>query len=380
MHNRYLSECSRVSEQSASKRFLRRIGLPAALAGTVLFGAESIEAATPIHADTGLVFPVEHTGNGVFARNSPHWNDTQRIAGDGAYDGDNVELLCGVTDGDPVGPYNNRTWHKVIDLNRSSEGQFWINDHLVKTPVNANQLVPGERDCEEQQANQGPRATSIFFSPISGMPNGLALPNIASINYALNDWSSGDCSDWKTHKLLENMPSTINTLAGWSRGRMGPAYFLETATEQRKEQIHTIILFDPGDTVDFTHGGCETNQEHRYDLNALYGDWVKSDLQNRLFVYTGIVSEEGPAKTANQQEPFDQQVGNGALDAKGFTGLWKYYFADIWNQSFANQVQVCDYSGMSHTNVLKNFYQSVKNMPSVCPDAPGGQRPVAWNP
>ncbi|MGF7229229.1 MAG: amidase domain-containing protein [Candidatus Saccharibacteria bacterium] len=140
-------DSSPVIEQSLSQRLLHRFGLPLALATTAIGGVEFADAA-PIHADSGIVYTVENTGDGVYARNSPHENDTQRISGLGAYDGDSVELVCGVTSGDPIGKYNNHTWHKVIDLSRSSEGQFWINDHWLTTPGVANQLAPGEANCD----------------------------------------------------------------------------------------------------------------------------------------------------------------------------------------------------------------------------------------
>jgi len=98
-------------------------------------------------ADSNSIYVVEGTDGGVWSRYSPHQNDTPHINGQGAYDGDRVQLECGVTNGDPVGPYANHTWHKVKDLSRS-EPDFWLNDHWIASPNKANELAPGEPSCE----------------------------------------------------------------------------------------------------------------------------------------------------------------------------------------------------------------------------------------
>jgi hypothetical protein len=84
---------------------------------------------------------------------------------------------------------------------------------------------------------------------------------------------------------------------------------------------------------------------------------------NRLTVLTGLRSEE---KTG------------GDHGRSTFAGLWKYYFAGIWNQPFAWKAQVCDYDGMGHSNVLRNFAYIVNSPPaSPCPPGPNL---TAWNP
>lgn len=76
---------------------------------TGLLATATTFEASPAQADEVLVYTVQDTEVGIFARNSPHENDTDRVVGKGAYDGDRIELLCGITNGDPVGPYNNHT-------------------------------------------------------------------------------------------------------------------------------------------------------------------------------------------------------------------------------------------------------------------------------
>lgn len=124
-------------------------------AATGLCAATAAVEAVPASADDALVYTVEGTDVGVYARHSPRENDTERIPGQGAYDGDRVKLVCGVTNGDAVGERGNHTWHKVMDRT-NGQGPFWISDHWVNTPVNwldstpkANALAPGERNCDD---------------------------------------------------------------------------------------------------------------------------------------------------------------------------------------------------------------------------------------
>src|SRR5690242_6719249 len=103
---------------SATTSYLKRNGgevaWRAALAGlTVAVGAGWIgRESRSAEAATGPNYTVAGTAaGGVYSRNTPHTNVTPRIVGRGAYPNDVLTLECGVTDGDPVGPYNNHTWY-----------------------------------------------------------------------------------------------------------------------------------------------------------------------------------------------------------------------------------------------------------------------------
>ncbi|HVB22292.1 MAG TPA: hypothetical protein VNG51_10130 [Ktedonobacteraceae bacterium] len=119
----------------------------AALALTGGGVAMTLKAQTA-RADSLPVYTVtDNAAGGVWARQSPHTIDTLEITGDGVYPGDQVELICGVTNGDPVGPFNNTTWHYINDDTRPSEGQFWVADHHLNTPNPPSQMTPGEVPC-----------------------------------------------------------------------------------------------------------------------------------------------------------------------------------------------------------------------------------------
>src|SRR6266571_1630609 len=125
---------------------------------TLLLGVAtlgSVQVAHLAHADTNLVFKVDATtaAGGVYARFGPHTSNTTRTNGYGVNPNQFVKLLCGVTDGEPVGPYQNKSWHFVSDLSNSDEGNFWLNDHYIDSPNVANQLVPGESTCPNESSN-----------------------------------------------------------------------------------------------------------------------------------------------------------------------------------------------------------------------------------
>ena len=209
----------------------------------------------------------------------------------------------------------------------------------------------------------------MYFSPNNtqnGTENGLSDVNFADPTLEevpIDEWSvkGGSCSDNEVGKYV---PDTANTLVGWSIGRLGPIYFL-AANPDRWSQIHTIILFDPGDAKDFTQGACDTKDD-KYDINALLADWLASspNHQNKLIVYTGERSE-----------------------TDNFQGLWNDYFADVWsrNNNIGAQVSVCNYDGMSHPDVLRNFAGYTNAIESTqmtdCPPDPStGQTWLPWHP
>jgi hypothetical protein len=144
--------------------FMRRLVAPLA------FGAafSSIAEATPALADDNpsLEYTVDANtaAGGVYARSGPHTDETQRTNGYGAYPGDTLSAICGVTDGDPVGPYNNTTWHYVVDENNPGEGKFWINAHYIDSPDKPGQLAPGEQNCDESSGDNSQPAESVPFS------------------------------------------------------------------------------------------------------------------------------------------------------------------------------------------------------------------------
>jgi hypothetical protein len=330
------------------------------LAGALLMAAATAgvtSAATGASAASGPIFTVMNTSetlpDGVWFRNSPHTADTDRVTGHGVYMNEQVQLQCYAW-GDAVGPYNNQLWYFVLNVTRPTNAgvtnQGYLNAHYINDGKAANQIDSGVQQCGGPPPPP-PGPNSVFYSP-NDTPNAVPGLTLADLNIPYSQWAVGNCSA----SGAANIPNGVSTLSGWSIGRLGPIYFL-AAAGQRVSQVHTIILFDPGNTANF-QGSCDMD----YNINALLANWLQSSGSNRLIVLTGLVSEE-------------QQGGKSK-----FAGLWRYYFAGIWNQPFANQAQVCDYHNLDHQSVLTDFASMVQNPISGCPTAPGAPNPVAWNP
>jgi hypothetical protein len=366
----------------------------AVLAIVVAFGTMGVATSRMAHADSSLIYMVDPiaAAGGVFARFGPHISATNRTDGYGIYPYDRVVLLCGVTDGDPVPPYSNTTWHFITDLSNPGEGNFWVSDHYLDTPNQPSQLTPEESQCANESSNplynpedvQPNSPSAVFFEPTQGMPdvniNGLT-DNSLVLKVPYSQWGAGSCSD---ANIVAQVPSIANTLAGWSNGRLGPVYFLKAATQEQIGQIHTIILFDPGATSDFAkitnpikleyerlrYGGNGQTCDWQYDPNTLLANWLGSNPANKLIVITGQDSE---MKT----DP------NNPNSPSNYYGLWQYYFAGIskQNQTLGQQAQVCDYNNLDHAATVEDYGYIVANPPSGCPSAPDSQHALTpWNP
>src|SRR6266568_2530120 len=101
--------------RSRSSKIVTALGLIMLALAAAGFGL--LNGARIAHADTNQVYTVveNYAAGGVYARYGPHTNATNRINGYGVYPGQTVKLLCSVTDGDPVGLYQNKTWHFIAD-------------------------------------------------------------------------------------------------------------------------------------------------------------------------------------------------------------------------------------------------------------------------
>ncbi|HVB22307.1 MAG TPA: hypothetical protein VNG51_10210 [Ktedonobacteraceae bacterium] len=379
----------------------------AILAIAVALGTSGGAASRMAHAATDDTV-VHHIINGSWYLHPGNTTNTPSYSGplsDYMAQGTEFDVQC-VTVGPPITPAGTLAtdgsgdvaWEYGTDAATGDMG--FVSDQGLDTQVAQGQEIAqlnaqGIPTCgagNQQTANATP--TTNFFSPIPGQANGLAsLPSIADIQYDLNTWSAGDCTDTKVAQILQNLPTTVSTLAGWSLGRLGVLYFLQAATDQQMAQIHTIILFDPGDSHDFG-GYVFANLLHfgnacdwKLNPNALLASWLQLNQQNRLIIFTGQVSEEkelapGGNNTTVSSITSGTDLNSSPQLVSTYAGLWQYYFADVWNTTVgAQQVLVCDYDGLDHAAVLSDYYTSIQNPPSSCPSAPDQTHPLtSWHP
>ena len=332
-----------------------------ALAAAPLALSLVIGASSAVGAEDGRIAHITKTEIGIYFRNDPNnWESRGALAG---VDGTTVTLRC-ATEGMPVGEYNNRIWYLADDVN----GSGYLPDHFLDTPIKANEWLAGMPRCGEDKAVPQPsQPKSVFFSGTAGA-RGVAVENVSDRDYALDDWASG--GDCKGDHIPGMVPNSVDTLAGWSRGRIGVVYFLANASAEQKSKIHRIVLFDPGATSDIA-GSKFFNRGHgcdfEYDVNRLLADWLSSDTRNKLTVIAG-------ADTEMKEDPADSS------SRSTFAGMWKYYFAGMWNKPFADRAVVCDYNSLSHNDTLREFAGLVRSGGDSCPAGPEGHRLQVWHP
>lgn len=319
-----------------------------------------VGASSAVGAEDGRLAHIAKTDIGIYFRTDPNnWESRAALAG---VDGNDVMLRC-VTEGMPVGEYNNRIWYKADNAN----GSGLLPDHFLDTPVKANEYLAGMPRCDENEVQPTDEPKSVFFSGTED-PKGSAAQAVSDRDYALSEWASG--GSCKGERIPAKVPDSVDTLAGWSRGRIGVVYFLANASQEQRSKIHRIVLFDPGATSDIA-GSRLFNRGHgcdfEYDVNKLLADWLSSDAQNRLTVIAGADTEM-------------KESTNDPSSHSTFEGLWKYYFAGIWNKSFAGRATVCDYNMLEHKKVLRHAASMVKNPAEGCLSAPEGTHLQVWHP
>src|SRR5260370_351083 len=190
---------------------LGRMATATFTAAIVTSGVAATEA-PPANAGTTIEYSVsDSAAGGVYARYAPHTADTHRIAGDGVYPGDTVRLACGVTDGDPVVPYHNTTWHFVKDLNRPGEGKFWLNDHYVKSPNAASHLAPGEPTCRNESSNPLAQPATAPSNPSTPNYEGQCVQNVGA--EIVESWDSA-LEQWNEDGELKGQLERYDTLWG----------------------------------------------------------------------------------------------------------------------------------------------------------------------
>lgn len=311
-------------------------------------------AATHASASSQPTFTVMNTSetlpDGVWFRRSPHTADAAKVTGYGVYKNERVKLECYAW-GDAVGPYANKLWYFVLNVTRPTNAGVsnsgYLNAHYINDGKATNQVDAGVAQCG---------AKSVFFSGTSDSGGGSGH-QVASVDYPISALMGPPACALASGIT---MPPDTTTLAGWSGGRLGPIYLLKHANPAQYAAVHEIIFIDPGNSSDFVP--CDADE----NVNVLLANWLKANPQNQLLVLTGLRSEE---------KSIFHEAGKST-----FHGLWTYYFADIWNQSFANRALVCDYNRADHAQIMKDSWGVVQFLPDGCPILTHEALPVAWHP
>jgi len=373
-------------------------------------------------AGGGLVFSIFNAEGGIYYRYGPHWGETTQTPGEGVYDGDQVELICGAF-GDAVGPYADTAWSKVRNLSRPV-GEGWVNEHFINDGAPDNGFVSGEPMCPGGASGGGTSGGgtsgggtsgggtsgggssgggtsglrpggSLYFSPYDGkniqihpvqgwgIVGGLVdkalqhtayVPSPATLTADISEWNAGGGGSC-THPDSSVVPyqlkgdsyngRLITTVAAWSIARSAPLLFLEQS--EFASEIHYVLLFDPGDREEYATSNCPKSM---YEGLAL---WLGENPVNRLVVLAGKV-------TADYENP---------VNGHAHAGIQNYLFPpirefpNVHGQNIRRQVVVCNYDNMTHEDVWRNFrgmMNQTRITLSTCPKASPGEHVVSWNP
>jgi hypothetical protein len=325
----------------------------------------------PPTTSSGLVFPVFNAEGGIYYRYGPHWSETTSTLGVGVYNDDHVELICGAY-GDAVGPYNDTAWSYVRNLTRPSIGDGWVSEHFINDGAATDQFVPGEGICPSTIPGAGsagggggslgsgpmiellPGGGSAYFAPDDG--NHPGAPSPATLTLPYKQWTSTNCGTNHAVVPASWNSKRITTLAGFSKGRLGPIYFLR-ANRSQWSDINYILLFDPADKSEY-----EDTCDKRYPQSQLLAEWLTSSTNNHLAIIAGKVT----ADAANPDH------------GHGHAGIQDTLFPKIRGRAIASQVVVCNYDLMEHWDVFKNFATYMNKSPittSTCP-----QHAFGWHP
>ncbi len=151
-----------------------------AIAAALTLAGVGLAAVAPTAGASVATFPVMNTSesmpDGVWFRNSPRQNDTNRETGFGVYAGESMAVDC-FSWADPVGQYNNHIWYRGLDVSRPTvnghSNYGWMNTHYVNDGMTVDRAARGVPDCNASAPSstvalsQGPAAPAGYRYALS---------------------------------------------------------------------------------------------------------------------------------------------------------------------------------------------------------------------
>ncbi|MFI5497205.1 hypothetical protein [Actinoplanes sp. NPDC051859] len=313
----------------------------------------------------------EEPPDGVWFRNSPHTNDTDRVTGLGVYQNERVRAICWA-DGDAVGRYGNRIWYNAENLSRATAGgrtnAGFLNTHYVDDGMSAGHPAPGVPKCGVSSipSSPEPKAIAGYYSPY-GPGDKLLRDRTGVHSVSMGNWNRWDScpqlSDWPYYALDGQLGRNefYDRVGGWSYGRLGPAFLIQHMKSYDMNELRLldyVILIDPGNADDLTP--CDA----RNGSGDLYAFWLKYNTRARLVVLSGKITQQNSSR-----------------------GIQRNYFNQIRAQATGNNIRnrvlVCNYSADHHQMYDAGQYWIKNKIGSTCPTLNyGGRRWTGrgWNP
>ena len=243
-----------------------------------------------------------------------------------------------------------------------------VNAHFINDGMPANQPSPGESTCPAsvpgapggENAALATAMRSAFFWP--EVPNSM---QIADIDINAGAWYSHQgCTPLPPAPL--SLPASVNTLAGWSLGRLGPMYFLHLYPQRWSQDPHGSSSSTPGPTT------ISTSSDPGMDA-------TRSSPGRRLTrcLLSGCSSRKTsysfwPVGVARKSHSTSRKRKSTWGDPRFEKVLWNFYFHGLWHTDMGARAIVCDYDNLRHNLVLNYFYRVVRSTglgfrPDGCP-------------
>ena len=213
--------------------------------------------------------------------------------------------------------------------NAGASNAGYLNAHYINDGKAANVIDDGVPQCGATPPPSQPtypEGASVFFEP-----KGHTTLTPAWWNLMYPDWRGGSCIYNKQAVSDPFHGAWISQLSGWSLGRLGPAFFLNSASTTMRSHVHQVLLVDPGNTTDFA-GSCESSRYGHFSISATYADWLAMNPNNKLV----IISAQATAS--------DNHVG-----------LQNYYLKTIKQRGLNRQVLVCNDDRISHDAAFNKY-------------------------
>ena len=209
-------------------------------------------------------------------------------------------------------------------------------------------------------ATASPKSGTVFYTGVGNAGLEEARP-YAEQNIKTADWTGKPrCS---TGRAVSSVRGKPHTLTGWSLGRLGPIYYLASASDERKKALRNILLFDPGAYGELHD---KENCDRLLDVDGLLAKWLKMNKSNRLVILAGRASLEA------DQLPL-------------FRGLSTYYLPKIAAQNQAGKALICvvEKRGVpySHEQTFISYARMIADGPrDACPKDFQNRSFYGWRP
>ncbi|MGW1164750.1 hypothetical protein [Streptomyces sp. NPDC002550] len=321
-----------------------RAALASAASAAVIAGS-LIAGTAPASADAGPVFTVMNTSetlpDGVWFRNSPHTQDTDRITGLGVYRGEQVRAECYLM-GDSVGPYGNRVWYYSDNISRPSAAgranKGFLNTHYVNDGMTANHVAPGVPPCGGTPGPPAPAGQNVAYYSGKGnagadLARSLHFGRVLTADGSYDGKWPGDGSCRPSANAVAFAGRNITRLAGWSLGRLGPIYalrYLKDHDPPRARNINYVVLYDPG-TPQSDFGKCDEPGTRTVQADQTLAWWLQLSSDNRLIVMAGKLTATNHHQSIQQNYfPAVKRAG-GAVRSRVLVCNYSLGHAEVWN-------------------------------------------------